>query len=291
MIRETDILLVGATYFSLGFASVHPGCTIIEAGQILGTDFHQSIRPADVSGIGERERTTLLARMMEAEQVWEKDRFDVLKAAPVLHKFVLELENPLDILLDARILSIESPGEGGIGAAGAEARDLKASGRAAKRPGSYLVKYRDNEGLHTLRCRKLLDTTMCRDTWPGGVVCTDKTLNVFTVSLSEDMEKKLKSVCPECEVIEGVKEGEKTVRFPIRPEEDALSAYRQVTELWKRAFPEGEEKILFAAEDFEYAMEERTDEKGPCPWHGRKYADPLTAFAAGTVYRIEEEKG
>lgn len=263
MKNETDTLIVGATYFGIGYASAHPKeCTVIESSQVLGGDFHQNLRPADVQEAGEREASTELGKLMRRLHIWEEDRFDVLKSAPAIHKYAAEKENDIHILLDARIISISGKTNG------------------------YEVKYMDNEGIHLLHCNKILDTTMCRDTYPAGARCSAKTLNLFTAAVTEDFEGKLKNVCPECRVFEGPYAGEKVVKFPFGPTTGRLAACAELTNLWKKAFPEGEEKILFVAEEFEYVCEETEDGEAPCPWYGESFANPLSAFTAGMDYRF-----
>lgn len=266
MKNKIDTVIVGATYFGIGYASAHPNCMIIESSQILGGDFHHSGRTADVRGIGEKEGATDLGKLMQELQIWENDKFDVLKASPAIHKYVCETNEDINILLDAKIISIDKAADG------------------------CSVKYMDNEGIHQVHCNKMLDTTMCRDTYPAGAVCTAKTLNLFTVNVTEDFESKLKAVCPECQIEEGKNEREKIVKIPFDPAAKMLDAYGQMIEIWKHAFPAREEKILFVAEDFEYTCEERSDNSAPCAWNGGRFANPLTAFVEGMQYSFSQKK-
>lgn len=264
MENKIDTLIVGASYFAIGYASVHPECTILEASQMLGGGFHQSLCTADISKAGEREADTELGRLMRELHIWEDGQFDVLKASPALHRYAAEKVD-IHILLDARIISIAGEANG------------------------YEVKYMDNEGIHMLHCNKMLDTTMCRDTYPAGARCAAKTLNLFTAGVTEGFEGKLKAVCPECHILEGRNKGEKIVKIPFDPEANRLEAYGEITKLWKKAYPEGEEKILFIAEDFEFVCEEADDAQAPCPWIGNRFDHPIHAFAEGMNFRFFEK--
>lgn len=254
--KQVELLIAGATYFGIGYASVHPDCLILEPSQILGGDFHKGMRTAVTAGLGEQEANTVLGKLMKEYGVWEKDKFDILKAAPALHEYVSRTEN-LHLLLNVKILSIEHT------------------------DGAYGVEYISNSGIHHIRCKRILDTTVLRDTYPSGARCISKTLNLFTLCRSEGFEDKLKSACPECVTEDGVNPGEKIVRLPFHPQETLLHAYETIVERWKKAFPDGEEKILFVAEDFEYDCVRANDDPAPCIWSGRKFSNPLTAFVKG----------
>lgn len=263
MEKKIDTLIVGATYFGIGYASVHPQeCMIIEQSQTLGSDFHQNLRSADMGEADGYEAAAELGNLLRELHIWEDGKFDILKASPAIHKYVAETQKDIHILLDARLIALSREEEG------------------------YLVKYMDNEGIHFLRCGRVLDTTMCRDTDPAGARCTAKTLNLFTAGVTEGFEGKLTAVCPECRILEGYHKGEKIVKIPFEPQVKMLAAYDEMTKLWKKAFPDGEEKILFVAEEFESVCEEADGAESPCPWNGGRYANPLSAFAAGAEYQF-----
>lgn len=48
MAKEISTLIVGGSYFGIGYASAHPDCMILEESHILGNDFHKSLRTADM---------------------------------------------------------------------------------------------------------------------------------------------------------------------------------------------------------------------------------------------------
>lgn len=264
MKNRIDTLFVGATYFAIGYASVHPECVIMESSQTLGGEFHHSLIPVKSGSVGEEDRETALAEMMKQEQVLKDGNLDLLKASLVLHRFVSEQTDRIHILMDARILELE------------------------KEKGEYVVKYMDQEGIHQVYCKRVLDTTARRVTSPGDAICKEKFFNLFLVSMTDTMEQKLTAVCPGCIIIDGRNPGEKFVKFPSEAEETVTDAYRRITDLWKKAFPQAKERIMFMAEDFEYTCAEREDADAPCPWMSVKFLNPLTAFAKGAAYRMEE---
>ena len=262
MKNKIDTLFVGATYFAIGYASRHPECVIMESSQTLGGEFHHSLVPVKPGSAGEADLETDLAEMMEQEQVLEEGHLDILKSSLVIHRFVSERTDQIHILLDARILELK------------------------KENGEYAVKYMDQEGIHQVYCKKVLDTTACRETSPGDAVCREKFFNIFLVSVTDTLEQKLTAVCPGCIIMDGRNAGEKFVKFPSAAEESLTDAYRRVTQLWKKAFPKAEERIMFMAEDFEYTCVECVDGDAPCPWISGKFNNPLTAFAKGAAYKI-----
>ncbi len=128
----------------------------------------------------------------------------------------------------------------------------------------------------------LLDTTVLRDTYPEGIVCSAKTLSLFTVCLEENIfEERINSAVPDCIIEEGINPGEKIVKFPFSADTELPEAYEKITRLWKKAFPCGEEKILFIAQDFDYSCSAKNEESAPCVWAGTDFANPLTAFWEG----------
>lgn len=264
MKNHVNTIIVGATYFGIGYASSHPDCLVLESSQILGGEFHQNVKAVeDSGGIGEREGNTELGRLMKKYQVWKDGKLDILKAAPVFHEYVSGWKRGrIPILLDVKVLTVRQKQDG------------------------YEVEYMSNRGISCISCEKLLDTTTLRDTYPSGAFCKEKTLNLFTLCMGDGFEKKLQAQHPECKIVDGMEPGEKFVKIPFPPEEQVTDAYDAVVDLWKKAFPDGEEKILFLACDFEYHCERSKEEQAPCAWSGGTYSNPLTAFAEGMDYQL-----
>lgn len=260
MKKEVATLIVGGSYFGVGYASVHRDCVILEASHILGGDFHRGLRTADISEIGIREADTELGKLMIKHEVLKGERFDVLKAAPVLHEYCNQ--NGMSIIMDAKLLSVGKASDG------------------------YCARYVTNSGVHEAHCKNILDTTVLRDTCPEGIYISAKTLNLFTVRLLDTFEEKLRKAAPDCIIEEGFHEDERIVKFQFPADEKLSAAYESVAALWSRAFPEGEEKILFLAQDFDYTCHIEKDESAPCTWVGADFANPLSAFAAGLDYQV-----
>lgn len=256
MENRVETIIVGATYFGVGYAAAHPGCLILEASEILGGDFHHSARAVDQNELSEEETGTELGQLMKEYHILENGRFDVLKSILALHEYVSR-HKEISILLNVNILSIESAKDG------------------------YRVTYSSNEGIHTVFCNRIIDTTVRRATCPEGAVCRKKSLNLFTVCTSEQFDSRLTEACPDCVVTAGMYPGERLVKIPFDAQEKLLDAYGTVTELWKKAFPCGEEKILFIAQDFDYVCERTNEESAPYVWNGGRFPHPLIAFAKG----------
>ena len=261
MKRKTNTLIVGATYFGIGYASAHGDCLILESSQIAGCDFHHGTLTADISSIGQKESSSDLGKLMKAYHAWDNDKFDVLKAAPVLHKY-LTIRDDINMILDAKILAV------------------------TKTDCGYSVKYITNSGINEICCAQILDTTVLRDTYPEGAYCTAKTLDIFTLCLTDTFADKLKAVCPECTITDGMYPDERIITIPFSGEDSLLNAYRKVTDLWRKAFPDSEEKILFIAQDFHYCCEPANEASAPCKWISEKFPNPLTAFVKGMEYQL-----
>lgn len=260
MQKEISTVIIGGSYFAMGYASAHADCMVLESSQILGIDFHRGLRTADLSDVSTEEADTEPGKLFAEHRVWQSGKFDILKAAPVLHAYCNQ--NNLKVTLDAKLLAAE------------------------KESGGYMVRYITNSGIHEIHCRKLLDATVLRDTYREGAVCRTKTLNMFTVCVGEGFDDKLKKVAPDCRIEEGMNQGERIVKIPFRPDEKISRAYESVTGIWKKAFPRGEEKILFLAQDFDYSCDSTDEENAPCPWVGAIFSNPLSAFAAGREYEL-----
>ena len=52
-----------------------------------------------------------------------------------------------------------------------------------------------------------------------------------------------------------------------------------MTEAWRRAFPDGDERILFVADTLDGVYESLGD--GAVPWNGGRFSNPVTAFVKG----------
>lgn len=251
-----ETVLIGATYYALGYASSHYGCLILEESQTVGGDFHPMLHPVQTDTAGEKEKASDLGQLMIRYGVWTEAGFDLLKAAPVAHEYAAQLiSRGMDILLDCRIMSVRKDGE------------------------QFTVRYFCNEGICEVKADRVEDTTVSRITAPDSVRCTGKTLNVFTVCNHPEFNGKLKAACPECEILEGFRENEKLMRFPADPEEKTTDIYRRAAGIWKTAFPAGEEKILLTA-DIPDAAYESTGE-GTAVWNGGRFEHPVTAFVKG----------
>lgn len=256
MKEQYSTIVLGATYYGLGYASAHPDCLILEEFQSVGGDFHHSLHPVRMDAAAEQARDSELGRLMRQYGVWTETNFDLLKASPVAHEYVAqELTAGMDILLDARIISVEKS-ENGV-----------------------TVTYITNEGISSATAARLVDATVDCVSEPDSVRCTAKSLNVFTVAMGPDLEEKLKAVRADVRILDGFNENEKLICFPVPVEETMTHAYWGVMETWKRAFPGGEEKILFVADDFDAEYEQLSAEK--TNWAGGRSANPMTAFLKG----------
>ena len=258
MQKEIGTLVIGGSYFGVGYASAHPDCAILETSQILGCDFHRGIRTADLSGVEESEAGTELGKLMEKHHVIENGKFDVLKAAPVLHEYCAQ--SHIKIIMDAKLLAVE------------------------KQETNYFVRYATNSGIHDIHCKNILDTTVLRDTYPEGKKCIAKTLNIFSICVGDSFDRKIKETFPECVIENGFCPREKIVRISFPAEKSLPDAYEETTVCWGRAFPNGEEKILFIAQDFDYVCDRINEESAPCAWIKGVFPNPLSAFAAGRRY-------
>lgn len=256
MKKHFATILIGATYFALGYASTHEDCLMLGQTQTIGDEFHACLHPVNAACAGQSETQTELGRLMRQYGVWTDNGFDLLKAAPVAHEYASrKIADGLQILLDAQILSV------------------------TEHAGGCAVEYLCNEGVCRVTAERVLDTTVSRVTAPHLARCTGKTLNVFTVCSASGFGEALISVCPQCRVTDGFSENEKLVLFPVETDEDIRDAYRRIINIWKAAFPSGDEKILFMAEEFDAVYE--ADGQGGVPWLGERFEHPVTAFLKG----------
>lgn len=265
MTSQFNKIIIGASYFALGCASKRADCLILESSHVVGSDFHICHRPADISGISDTEANTELAEYMKKYGAFADGKLDILKASPIVHEYVFakkKLCGTENILLDAKLLSVKKAGAG------------------------YMVKYISNEGLQTIECERVLDTTPERLTYRAGARCENISLNLFTVSVSDNFEAKLRRACPDCAITDGVNPGEKAVGIPCALNDSLLDASEKVVDIWKRAFPDREERMLFLAKGFDYDCVPVNEAHAPCAWRGQRYTNPLTAFASGLNYEF-----
>ncbi len=256
MKKHYSTVILGATYYGLGYGSAHPDCLILEEFQTVGGDFHHCLHPVSMDADGLRAWDTPLGKLMREHGVWTGSGFDLLKASPVAHEFAARrMTDGMDILLDAHTISVE------------------------KNENGAAVTYVTNEGISSVTAGRLVDATADCVSAPDSVRCTAKTLNVFTVRMTADFDAKLQAACPDCRIIDGFNENEKLICFPVPAEETMTHAYRGVMETWKKAFPDGDEKILFVADDFDVRFEPIG--AGSPDWAGVKAANPMAAFLRG----------
>ena len=196
-----------------------------------------------------------MGQIMQEYNVWTPSGFDMLKAQAVAHEFVArKLAQGFHILLDARLLEVQTTDEG------------------------VAVTYITNQGIHTVTANRLIDATVNCISAPDHVRCIRKTLNVFTVAMTDTLASKLHTVCPDCQVLEGSLENEKLILFPAAPDAELEDVYLQIMQLWHKAFPDGAEKILFVAETFDGVYEAVAETPA---WVNKRFTDPMTAFEEG----------
>ena len=85
MEKKFATVLLGATYYALGYWGSHDDCLILEESQLVGGDFHAMLHPARMENVGEKEEQSELGKLMREYGVWTEKGFDLLKAAPVAH--------------------------------------------------------------------------------------------------------------------------------------------------------------------------------------------------------------
>ncbi len=255
--RYTTIVL-GATYYGLGYASSHTDCLILEESQTVGGDFHHCLHPVRMDDAGEAARDSEMGKIMGEYGVWTETQFDMLKAQAVVHEYVArKMEEGMEILLDARILSVE----------------WERSGVA--------ISFITNEGIQKVTAEHLVDATVDCVSEPEKVVCCAKSLNVFTVAMTGSFEQKLREACSACCILQGPLENEKLIQFFFDADVPMTEAYLKIMEYWGNAFPEGEEKILFVADTFD-ARYTPSGEKSVA-WVGQRFANPVAAFVKGAM--------
>lgn len=260
MKTKFSTVLIGGTYYALGYWTCHDDCLILEESRRVGSDFHAMLHPAEMNDTGETEKRSALGELMREYGVWTDKGFDLLKAAPAAHEYAArQIEKGKEILLDCRIIDIRREANG------------------------YTVRYFCNEGICEAAADEVIDTTVERISARDMVRQGRTTMNVFTVAQNPDFNGNLSAVCPECEILEGFNESEKLIRFPIAPDEDPVAVYRRITEIWKKAFPAGEEKILFVADAPDAEYESTGD--GVVPWNGGRFPNPVSAFVMGGAAR------
>ena len=161
MKKHYSTIVLGATYYGLGYASAHPDCLILEEFQTVGGDFHHCLHPVSMDADGLHAWGTQLGKLMREHGAWTEDGFDLLKASPVAHEFVARrMTDGMDILLDAHIISVD------------------------KNETGVTVTYITNEGISSVTAGRLVDATVDCVSDPDSVRCTAKSLNVFTVCMA-----------------------------------------------------------------------------------------------------------
>lgn len=253
MKKQYQTVILGATYYGLGYLSTHSDCLLLEESQTVGGDFHHSLYPLEEQPAAGRE--SALGRILTGYGVWTDTGFDLLKASLAAHELAARLvEEGREILLDARLVNVKQTETG------------------------VAVSFLTCEGLCEVWANRLLDTTVDCISSPESVRCTQKTLNVFTVAQTNTFGETLKAACPGCTVREGFAPDEKLVQFPVPVRCGLEEAYSAVCEIWCRAFPDAAEKILFVADDFDaqyVPVSENT------VWAGERSANPVAAFLKG----------
>lgn len=252
MKQRHKAIVLGAGYAGLGYLSTHPDCLLLEEGQTVGGDFHATLRPCR-EAFGE---PGVLADALRENDVLKQDGFDFLKASLVAHRFAARLmERGKKLCLDAQLLSVEA------------------------QPDGVAVRYFTNEGEHVVMADSLVDATPEGISCPDALCCVRKWLNVFTVCNTPDFEAALKSVCPDCKVFDGLRPQERFVMFPVPLEMNLPGAGRLVADTWRRAFPNGNEKILFMAQNFDAQYKQLK----PFPWNwiGQRCTTLTEAFEKG----------
>ncbi len=254
MKEHYSTILLGAGYYALGYASSHSDCLILEESQMVGVDFHSCLHPVRL----EQAPENAVGDIMREYGVWKEDGFDLLNAQMVVHEYASrKLADGMELLLDCRIISAEQRKDG------------------------VRVSFITNQGISDVTADRLIDTTADCISQEAAVRCVGKTLNAFSVAMEDHFAGKLKRVCPECLVTRGPLENEMLICFPTAPEVSLTDAYREMVRVWSMAFPHGEEKILFVAENFD-AVYEAVAQKPP-QWVGRRFLNPMAAFEEGAM--------
>lgn len=253
MKKRYQTVILGATYCGLGYLSTHSDCLLLEESQTVGGDFHHSLHPLEEQPAAGKKST--LGRILTEHGVWTDTGFDLLKASLAAHELAARLlEEGREILLDARLVDVKRSETG------------------------VVVSFLTCEGMCEVCADQLLDTTVDCISSPESVRCTEKTLNVFTVAQTKTFCEALKAACPECTIREGFAPDEKLVQFPVPVCCSLEEAYRAVCEIWRKAFPDAAEKILFVADDFDARYVPVCENTA---WAGARSANPLAAFLKG----------
>ena len=258
-----DTVLIGATYFAIGYAAAHAHCLILEETQVAGSDFHLSFRPAFMTERDERWRNDDLGCLMTQFGVWKENTFDVLKAALVIDEYAAQFGvRKLGLVLDAKVLEIEGDKAG------------------------YTVTYLTNNGIQKARAAHVLDTTAERITSPASAACHSKALMLYTLLRQDENLSRIADGFPGSTVNPGFQPHEYVIRVPVDLQMTLAEAYGEVADRWRGIFPRREERLLMLGRAFDAEYTVRQEDKAVCPWINRRFFNPIEAFSSGKAYQL-----
>ena len=256
---QVDAVLLGASFFAIGYTSTCPGSLIVEETEVLGNDFEGCLRASGPDADAASDRDNLdFRRFLRGKGVLsDSGCVDIPSLATVVCAYVREKRIP--VLLDAFLLSAE------------------------KREDGYHLSIFTNDGIHMIRTRELIDTTALRVSQRDNLVVRAKYLYALCYRPAADFTARLRAVCPACEFSRGFFQDEWIVRFPFDGSAALPTARQAVYDWWRRAFPLGEALIDGMSFDFDVDAVSGT-RPDFCRWvpHHR-HAGPVEAFTDGCL--------
>lgn len=265
MERQVDTVLLGASFYAIGYAASHAESLIVEETEILGNDYegHFRVPICESNATFDQISSNFRSFLQKKGVISDSGHVDILSLATVICAYVKEKHLP--ILLDSFLVSAE------------------------KQKIGYRLSIFTNGGIYNILTKNLIDTTALRISQRDNLVVKSKYLSVLCFRPSEDFTIRLREVCPGCDFFQGFFPEEWFIRFSFDCSASLPMARDAVYNWWRQAFPHGESLIDCMSFDFDVKAVSGSRPDFCCWVPPYRHSSPLGAFADGC--RTAYEKG
>lgn len=269
MKKRYDTIALGASCAAIGYAAAHADTLILEATEMVGTDFAACLRPSAGTGSpAPQGPAEAFCGFLAENGVLRDGALDVPAMPPVLYRYLAAQEIPVMFL--ARPVSI------------------------ARTEAGFDVEVITNEGMITYSAAHLLDTTPTCVSKPQAGTIREKRLNLLCHDPGPLLEAKIAARGQDgWQLLKNRRAGEYIVSLPFAPEVQLPEARAQIVEAWRDMFEEGEALISMLAFAFAY----EGDAAAPVSlapdhaWLPLAGGDAIAAFAAGAAFSFDGKGG
>ncbi|MBP3627448.1 MAG: hypothetical protein J6J39_05360 [Clostridia bacterium] len=259
--KSYSAVVISAGYAGIGYGLCNDNVLILEKGEMPGSDFHSVLRPCEKLTPPKTEKCKKFFDFLRANSLIKEGFADALEMSLALCKYInLQPKKP-EILLDAQLIEVSKEVDG------------------------FEVEYRTNTGIHTVKAKRVIDTSFLCDSARENANIEKKQLHIYLSNMPDGYKESISKAYSDVKFYEGFYENEAVVSFGFSPETTIFEAREIIEKSFEKAF--NNQYPVIDMISFEFDVIATVLKKENIIWlPPHSFPDPIAAFDAGCSLEV-----